>query len=160
MIRDEIVVSARAWIGTPYRHQASRRGVGADCLGLIRGVWREVVGDEPQVPPPYTPDWTEALKEETLLKAARSYLEELPVSNADAGDVYLFRMGLGHPAKHCAILSGGDPHWLCARTEALYTACGLERRYDPGAHSGLEIDRAALAKALAEPLDRLINSGA
>ena len=108
MIRADLVASARTWIGTPYRHQASRRGVGADCLGLIRGVWREVIGDEPQVPPPYTPDWAEALKEETLLKAARSYLEELPVSNADAGDVYLFRMGLGHPAKHCAILSGPD----------------------------------------------------
>ena len=28
------------WIGTPYRHQASLKGVGCDCLGLVRGVWR------------------------------------------------------------------------------------------------------------------------
>jgi hypothetical protein len=28
---------ARGWIGTPYLHQASRRGAGADCLGLVRG---------------------------------------------------------------------------------------------------------------------------
>ena len=39
---DEIVARARAWIGTPYRHRASCRGAGADCLGLVRGVWREV----------------------------------------------------------------------------------------------------------------------
>ncbi len=49
-----IVDAARAWIGTPYRHQASLRGVGCDCLGLLRGVWREVMGAEPEMPPPYS----------------------------------------------------------------------------------------------------------
>ena len=41
--RDAIVAAARAWIGTPYRHQAALRGVGCDCLGLLRGVWRDVL---------------------------------------------------------------------------------------------------------------------
>ncbi len=59
---------------------------------------------------------------------------------------------------HCAILSGGDPKWLCARTEALYAACGIDRRYDPDAHSGLVINRAELDAALAGPLHRLIQS--
>ena len=108
MSRAAIVASARAWIGTPYRHQASRKGVGADCLGLIRGVWREQFGAEPEMPPPYTPDWAEALKSDTLLSAARKHLVEIPIGSAQAGDVYLFRMGLGHPAKHCAIVSGSD----------------------------------------------------
>ena len=58
---------------------------------------------------------------------------------------------------HCAILSGGDPEWLCARTEALYTACGLTRHYDPDAHSGVLIDRRSLDAALAEPLSHLIS---
>ena len=48
---EEIVARARAWIGTPYRHQASRKGVGCDCLGLVRGVWRAVCGAEPEVVP-------------------------------------------------------------------------------------------------------------
>ena len=56
---------------------------------------------------------------------------------------------------HCAVLAGGDPDWLCARTEALYAACGQSRSYDPDAHSGVPIDRAALDAALAEPLGRL-----
>ena len=30
-----------------------------DCLGLVRGVWREVIGQEPEAPPSYTPDWSE-----------------------------------------------------------------------------------------------------
>ncbi len=28
------------WLGTPYRHQGRRKGVGCDCLGLVLGVWR------------------------------------------------------------------------------------------------------------------------
>ena len=46
MSRDAIVAEAHRWIGTPYRHQASLRGVGCDCLGLLRGVWREVMVQE------------------------------------------------------------------------------------------------------------------
>ena len=40
LTRAAIVAEARAWIGTRYRHQASVKGVGCDCLGLVRGVWR------------------------------------------------------------------------------------------------------------------------
>lgn len=108
MTRDEIVRSAKSWLGTPYRHQASRKGVGTDCLGLLRGVWRELIGPEPQEMPPYTPDWAEALNEETLLQAARDHLVEIPLGTVRRGDVLLFRMGLGHPAKHCGIVSGTD----------------------------------------------------
>ena len=54
------------WIGTPYRHQASLKGVGCDCLGLVRGVWRAVCGDEPEAVPAYSPDWAEASRRETL----------------------------------------------------------------------------------------------
>ncbi len=48
---------ARAWIGTPYHHQGSVRGAGTDCLGLIRGVWREFYGREAEIAPPYSRDW-------------------------------------------------------------------------------------------------------
>ena len=54
---DAVIAAARGWLGTPYHDQASLRGVGCDCLGLARGVWREVVGDEPFPTPPYSRDW-------------------------------------------------------------------------------------------------------
>ena len=41
-----VIAIARSWLGTPYHDQASLRGVGCDCLGLARGVWREVVGPD------------------------------------------------------------------------------------------------------------------
>jgi hypothetical protein len=93
------------------------RGEGADCLGLIRGVWRELIGPEPEAPPPYRPDWAEVGGEETLLAAARRWFKEIPVEAAFAGDVLLFRMAPGCPAKHCAILSdmtGAEPRMIHA----------------------------------------------
>jgi NlpC/P60 family putative phage cell wall peptidase len=112
-----VVKAARGWIGTPYRHQASVRGVGADCLGLVRGLWREVVGPEPECPPPYTRDWSEPQGEERLWRAA---LRHLPPVAADApwqaGQVLLFRMRAGAVAKHLGVLSdaGGCPAFVHA----------------------------------------------
>ena len=41
---DLVIAAARSWLGTPYHDQASLKRVGCDCLGLARGVWREVGG--------------------------------------------------------------------------------------------------------------------
>ncbi|MEO1494281.1 MAG: NlpC/P60 family protein [Pseudomonadota bacterium] len=100
-----VVAAARGWIGTPYRHQASCKGVGADCLGLVRGIWRETLGAEPERPGAYSPDWAEAAGEERLLRAAARHLIGVPAHAAVAGDVLLFRMIESGPAKHVAILS-------------------------------------------------------
>lgn len=103
-----VVDIARRWIGTPYVHQASCRGAGSDCLGLVRGVWREMVGAEPLVVPPYTPDWRESAREETLWEAARDLLVERPVGAVVPGQVLLFRMREGGVAKHLGIASGAE----------------------------------------------------
>jgi NlpC/P60 family putative phage cell wall peptidase len=96
---------ARDWIGTPYLHQGSCRGAGADCLGLVRGVWRELYGAEPEAVPPYTPDWSETGREERLLAAAGRHLKPLPLAEASAGDVVVLRMAEGGVAKHLGILA-------------------------------------------------------
>jgi NlpC/P60 family putative phage cell wall peptidase len=111
------VEAARGWLGTPYRHQASEKGQGADCLGLVRGVWREVVGGEPEAPPAYSADWAEVGDEETLLAGARRWLVEKPLAAMVAGDVLLFRMSDDAAVKHCAILSevgGPEPRMIHA----------------------------------------------
>ncbi|MFC3118292.1 NlpC/P60 family protein [Jhaorihella thermophila] len=111
-----IVTEARAWIGTPYRHQASCRGAGADCLGLVRGVWRAVCGAEPERPPAYSMDWSEPQGEERLWAAARRHLRELPNGEAAPGDVLLFRMRAGSVAKHLGIVTetGEAPRFVHA----------------------------------------------
>lgn len=106
--RARAVAEARRWLGTPYRHQACRRGVGVDCLGLIRGVWRALGGPEPTAQPPYTPDWSEFSGRERLLVAARAHLIELPLAAAAPGDVVVFRLRPAGVAKHAGLLSAPD----------------------------------------------------
>jgi NlpC/P60 family putative phage cell wall peptidase len=106
--RSMIVAEARSWIGTPYRHQASLKGVGCDCLGLVRGVWRAVIGVEPELPPAYSPDWAEASKIESLAAAASRHLSAVALNEIAPGDVLLFRWRAGLVAKHAAIVTGPD----------------------------------------------------
>lgn len=104
--RAAILASADTWLDTPYRHQSSVKHVGTDCLGLIRGIWRDVYGAEPETPPAYTPDWAEISGEETLRDAAARWLR--PVSVPQPGDAILFRMASQAPCKHIGILCGRD----------------------------------------------------
>ena len=102
---DEIVARARAWVGTPYRHQASCRGAGTDCLGLLRGLWREVLGAEPEIVPDYTADWSEPGRSEDMLAAAGRHLAPVEPAEAVPGDVLVLRMREGGVAKHVGILA-------------------------------------------------------
>ena len=112
---ERAVAEARLWLGTPYRHQASLKGAGADCLGLLRGVWRVVYGAEPMAVAPYTADWSEASGREELLEAARQVL--VPADPLLAtGDVLVFRMRVQGVAKHLGIVSeaGAFPRFIHA----------------------------------------------
>lgn len=104
---EKVLAVAQGWIGTPYRHQASLQGVGCDCLGLVRGIWRSLYGEEPELPPPYAPDWAERGGEDRLLKAAKRYFSAVPdMEEAMPGDLLLFRWRADAAAKHLGILAG------------------------------------------------------
>ena len=113
---DKAVAEARQWIGTAYRHQASSKRAGTDCLGLLRGVWRALYGDEPEGVPPYSMDWAEPARDEVLWRAANRHL--VPKSHAAAapGDVLLFRMRHQSVAKHLGIAGevGAHPTFIHA----------------------------------------------
>lgn len=103
-----VLAAALEWVGTPYRHQGARKGVGCDCLGLVLGVWREVYGETPADAPVYAKDWAEALGGDPLMEAARLHCIEIRHGEASAGDLVLFRWRTGTPAKHMAILVDRD----------------------------------------------------
>ncbi len=115
-IGSEVVAVARSWIGTPYVHQASCKGAGCDCLGLLRGIWRHFYGAEPERVPSYTADWAEPQGEERLLAAALRHLDCKPTLHAASGDILLFRMRDGAIAKHLGVASrvGEAPSFIHA----------------------------------------------
>ena len=104
----KVITAARDWLGTPYHDQASVKGVGCDCLGLARGIWREVVGSETLPVPPYSRDWGEAGTSEVLADSAARVMIRIDPTDAGPGAVVLFRMRAGAIVKHIGILTGPD----------------------------------------------------
>ncbi len=130
-MRPDIVALARSWLGTPYRHQAALKGVGCDCLGLVRGVYAEAYGRPPEEPPPYSRDWAEASGRETMIEAAARHL--LPVDKDDAkpADILIFRLRPGAMAKHSAIMTSDSRmiHAIeCAPVCEVYISSWWRRR--------------------------------
>lgn len=105
---ERVIAEAVRWIGTPYRHQGSRLGVGCDCLGLVRGVWRGLLGQEPEPIGPYAPDWAETADTDRMMEAAARHLVALPGAKPDTGLVILFRWRPHMAAKHAGIALDGD----------------------------------------------------
>ncbi len=103
-----VIAAARGWLGTPYHDQASVKGVGCDCLGLARGIWREVVGSETLPVPPYSRDWGEIGSREVLAENAGRVMIRIDPETAGPGAVVLFRMRAGAIVKPVGTLTG--PH--------------------------------------------------
>lgn len=106
MTGGDVVNAAVAWIGTPYKHQHSTRGAGCDCLGLVRGVWRDLIGPEPEKAPNYSPSWGEGGREDILVNVAMRHMTRVDTDRMQSGDVLIFRVMPDAPAKHCGIFVG------------------------------------------------------
>ena len=101
----DIIAAARGWIGTPYRHQASLKGIGCDCIGLVHGVARELGLDVAPLPA-YSADWAEGTGREPMLDGFAAAMQPHPLSDAwPQGAVGVFRMLRAGPAKHCGFLA-------------------------------------------------------
>lgn len=102
----DLITQARGWIGTPYVHQAACKGAGCDCLGFIRGLWRERFGCEPEAIPAYSHDWAEPQGDEVLHDASARHMRAVATdAPLKAGQVLLFRMKQGAIAKHLGLCS-------------------------------------------------------
>lgn len=91
----QIVSQARTWIGTPFHHQARLKGKGCDCLGLIVGVVDELGLKDRNGVRLATYDEVTYSKEPDgayLARKLTGLLEEVPVAEARAGDLGLFKV--------------------------------------------------------------------
>lgn len=110
LLREQVVIEARRWLGTPYHHHASLLGVGCDCLGLHRGV-AEALGIAWPAPPAehvavlQAPDWMEHTQHEYLRDVFTTCpcLSPVAVDAIVPGDTLLFGWG-NKPCSHAAIV--------------------------------------------------------
>jgi NlpC/P60 family putative phage cell wall peptidase len=98
--RHQIIAEARAWLKTPFHHQASVKGVGCDCGGLVRGVADALGINTDGVPSNYAREPANGMLQQILNK----YLYE--TNDPRPGDVVLFRL-LKEP-QHLGILTAKD----------------------------------------------------
>lgn len=99
---DTIVREGREWIGTPFRWQASVKGVGCDCKGLIYGVARELELPEAASLHARMADYRIVVDTKLLREGIAANFVE--VDEPMAGDVLLLR--LGRRVQHLGIYSG------------------------------------------------------
>lgn len=137
--RGELVAEqAREWIGTKFVWQASQRGVGCDCKGLLWGVARELGFPEADSlyakVADYRPD--RPVPSALLKEGFAASFDPVPPDKMRPGDVLLMRHCVGGPAGHIGIVSGdnrvihaqlGDKSWVKeANMRALFKLCPLD----------------------------------
>ncbi len=101
--RREVVAVAHRWLGTRFLHQASKRGVGTDCIGLVVGVARDLEMPEAAE---FASDlairgYGREPDPGMLLDACSRYLN--PCREPVAGDILLFRFKA--EPQHFALIS-------------------------------------------------------
>ncbi len=103
---NNIVAQARTWLGTPFHHQARLKGKGCDCLGLIVGVVDELGLEDSNGMKLAAYDEVTYSKEPDgayLIQKLTGLLEEVPIAEARAADLALFKVR--ENPQHLAILS-------------------------------------------------------
>ncbi|HHB83595.1 MAG TPA: peptidase [Devosia sp.] len=128
-----VVAAAREWLGTPYRHQCTQQGIGCDCLGLVRGVWRRILGEEPFCVPPYAQFGKDPGGASLLLNAAQNML--VPLNGAlMPGAVVLFQIHKKIPPRHCGILIDKG-RFIHAQERLGVIELALDKRWQRRVHS-------------------------
>lgn len=99
--REDVAAEARAWLGTPFVHQARLRGIGCDCAGLLIGVARSlgIVAPEFDVTAyPRSPDG------QSLLAHCDRWMRRITQAEMGIGDVIVIRWA--NDPQHVGILAG------------------------------------------------------
>ena len=105
--RQDIIIEAKEWLGTKWQHQASLKQVACDCVGLVRGVYRELTGIDVNIAIDYPASWHLFKKEERLYDEAKRHMVEITKDEVRPGDVLVFGF-YDHPASHVGILTSHD----------------------------------------------------
>lgn len=104
--RTQICAEARSWAGTRWQHQASLKGVACDCAGFVRGVNRELTGQDVSFPVDYPATWHFFKTDPRMLETCQQYMDPVPLEAIQPGDVLLFKFPLAKVDHHMGIYLG------------------------------------------------------
>jgi NlpC/P60 family putative phage cell wall peptidase len=96
--RAQVVAEARSWLGTKFHHQAAIKGVGCDCIGLVRGVCRDLgLRQDPQKYRHQPIGYPMESDGVVLLDACAERMEKIDLAHAKPGDIFLLQWQPSRP---------------------------------------------------------------
>jgi cell wall-associated NlpC family hydrolase len=99
-LREQIVRSARQRIGTPFKHQGRKAGIGLDCIGLVVDVFKEFYPDIVNLD---MTNYSRIPNKNKLKETLDLLLQPVDLYEAYAGDIILF--AYGKEPQHVGILT-------------------------------------------------------
>jgi cell wall-associated NlpC family hydrolase len=90
-MRELVVLEARKWVGTPYRHCGDILGVGVDCAMLLLRVYVDLGLVDAFDPRPYPTDWHLHRSEELYVNQLLEHTVE--VDTPLPGDIAVWKAG-------------------------------------------------------------------
>lgn len=110
-----LIEEARTWLGTPYHHQGSAKGLGTDCVGFLKGVALEIGILTPQLAAALPTDYSRQPSAGQLRRLMGGILIHVPFDCRAPGDLVLMRFALD--PQHLGMLTAVDPDYLihCGR---------------------------------------------
>lgn len=109
--RGELIADeAREWIGTKFVWQASQKGVGCDCKGLVWGVARELGFPEAESLYAKVADYANdrPVPSALLQEGIAAIFDPVGYADRKPGDILLMKHCVGGPVGHLAIVSSDD----------------------------------------------------
>jgi NlpC/P60 family putative phage cell wall peptidase len=87
----EAAIEARTWVSTPFHWEASLKGIGCDCRGLLTGIARELDRPEAETIEANVVGYTRRI-DETALLAGLDRVFARKDGEPEPGDVLAFRI--------------------------------------------------------------------
>lgn len=101
--RKRVIEVAKGWQGTPYHSAALIKGIGADCITIIIGIFEEADVFGGYRPPEYPPDWHMHRNDERYIDEVLKHCQEISEEEIQSADMVLFKFGRSY--SHGALIT-------------------------------------------------------
>lgn len=104
--REDAVAEARTWQGTPFQHQGCLKGVGCDCIGLVKGVGVAlglVDYDPKSAKAKAFSGYSMMPNPRRMREGLATWLVPIPVTEATLADIFF--MAWGREPQHVALVT-------------------------------------------------------